>query len=98
MFEDIGSIEFGLFTKTAMVSQAEADAALYKFTGAKCGRASLGEKCASVVKTFASLWPEYQTLNVLAIGSFKVELRAKAAQVSQTEAGVALYKITAECG
>ncbi len=40
----IGSIKVELFTKVAMVSQAEANVALYKISGAKFGQATLGGK------------------------------------------------------
>jgi hypothetical protein len=49
----IGSGKVGLFTKAAMVSQAEAGGTRHKFVGAKGGQATLDEKYASAAKPFA---------------------------------------------
>ena len=71
----------------------------------------MGEKYASAAKSVAvsfggicaakgdTLPAGQKTLNVLVIGSVKVEVFAKAARVSQAEAVRTLYKIAgAKCG
>ena len=45
-----------LFTKAAMVSQAEADVTLYQITGAKCGQATLDEELAGEAWSLTE-WP-----------------------------------------
>ncbi len=90
---DFGSIKVDVFTKAAMVAQAEAHVTRYKITGAKGGQTTLDLQYASAVKSSAGS-PEGtcaaqgcttpagdQTLDVPASGSTKSELFTKAAMV-----------------